>query len=226
MPDANDPGNRKVFMTAAEAEYMATILREQPYIRNLTISDHDYIPAADVNVYVDLNLFRQRSSAFAGREIREWLFYSLSSMRPENLDKAWITVPASAIKPLDKVLICFTERYKPATSPMCLEPFKDNLLYIGLPKEHKRFCEQYFEVGFQPVQSAKEALQIASKSRGFVGNISGQFAYMESAAIPRVLCLPVGGGDVRCRTPNGTAAMDSSKLIKSVETLFERPLTE
>ena len=220
VPDEHDPGNRRVFMTPVEAEYVASILREQPYIRNLTISDEPCIPADDVSLFIDINLFRQRASAFAGREIREWPFYALSSMEPENLSAPWLTVPESDIAPTNKILICFTGRYKSAISPNALAPFKDKLVYVGLPREYDMFCSKYFKVDYQPVKSAKELLQIAEKSLGFIGNISGQYSFMEGAAIPRILCLPTGGGDVRPYTPNGKAVLDNKKLIKNVEALL------
>ena len=219
VPDAHDPGGRKVFMTRENAEYIASIMREQPYIRNLTIGDAEYVPASDISRYIVLDLFRQLPEPYTFSEIRYWT-YRLSSLKPVGLDRPVLTVPESDIEPTQKILICFTPRYKPAVSPMVLAPFRDHLLYVGLKSEYDKFCADYFDVDYRPVASGKEILQLAQKSAGYIGNISGQYALMEAAAIPRLLCLPPGGGDVRCYCPNGIGVMDKHKLLMGVESLL------
>ena len=184
VPDSHDPGGRKVFMLPEEAEYLASILREQPYIRSVVITDKDPVPARDVTRVVDLNRFRTMPSVYGMTEIRHWV-YRLSALKPEGFDKPIFTVPPSDIEPTNKLLLCVTGRYKPAASPKALEPYKDKLVYVGLKEEHAAFCREYFHVEYQPVKSAKELLQIAQKSLGYIGNISGQYSFMEAAAIPR-----------------------------------------
>ena len=217
--DAHDPGKRPVFLTNEDAEYLASILREQSYIRNLTIGDGEGIPAPDVTRVINLNLFRQAPFMYGLEEIRNWC-YKLSSIKPENLDKPVLTVPESDIAPIDKVLLCITPRYQPAIPIEALKPYKDHLAYVGLGSEYDRFCRHYFPVEYQPVSSAKELLQKAKKSKGFIGNISGQYSFMEAAAIPRILMLPPKGGDVRPYTPNGVAVMEPHKMRSQLESLL------
>lgn len=219
VPDAHDPGHRKTFMSTSDAEFLASILREQPYIRNLTIGDKDPVPYADTTKLVDLNRFRTTFDIYPHIECRHW-YERLFSFKLQGYDKAIFTVPESDIAPTDKLAICFTERYKPAISPMKLEPYKDKLVYVGLKSEWQRFCLNYFDVDYHLVISMKEMLQYTKKCYGFVCNICGSFAAHEAAAIPRILCLPKGGGDCRTYTPNGVGALDDYKLVKHVEALL------
>lgn len=217
--DDFDPSQRGVMQTHAEAEFLASLLRVQPYIRHLTIGDNDCIPASDVNIYIDLDRFRETQDMYSMSEIRGW-YARIMPVKLDKLDQPWITVPDSGQPTIDKLCICLTERYKPAIDPAVLKPFADGLIFVGLPKEHQRFCSMYFPVEYHAVGSLLELLQYTSKSKGWVSNIGGNYAAHEGAAIPRILCLPVGGGDVRPYTPNGIAVMDNKKLIKNVEALL------
>lgn len=219
--DDYDPSNRGVMMKPLEAEFLASILREQSYIRNLTISDKAAIPAKDVTRVIDLDRFRDVPEPYTLTEIRDW-YKRIMPVTLRDKDKPWIHVPQIEQPKIDKVCICFTERYLPVIDPGVLAPLKDRLVFIGLPSEHKRFCAMYFSVDYHPVGSLKELLQYTSKSRGWCSNISGNYAAHEAAAIPRVLCLPGGlcHGDVRPTTPNGKAVLDNDKLLASVEALF------
>jgi len=219
--DDNDPSCRGVLQTPEEAEFVASVLREQPYIRHLTISSNDCIPAADVNTFIDLDRFRELPVLYGG-EIRTW-YQSILPVKLDHLDRPWLAVPDSDMPASDKLCICFTERYQPCTDPGALKPFADSLVFVGLPKEHKRFCELYFPVEYHAVSSLKELLQYAMKSRGWCSNVSGNYAAMEAAAIPRILCLPgAAHGDVRPYTPNGIAVLDNHKLQRQVESLLSR----
>lgn len=221
VPDDNDPGGRKIFMTAKDAEFVASILREQPYIRNLTIGPDECVPAQDVTGYINLDLFRSTQPRHATEEIREW-YYRLSSLKPTGFDKKILTIPPSNKPRHNKLVICFTGRYKPAVSPSLLQKYADRLVYVGLPREYDMFCSKYFKCEYHPVNTLKDVLQYVQDGVGFIGNISGQYAAMELAKLPRILCLPVGGGDVRPYGPNGVAVIDKAKLMKSVDALFAK----
>lgn len=219
VPDSHDPGHRKTFMSTEEAEFLASILREQPYIRTLTIGDKEPIPAADITRYVDLNRFRTTFDIYQHLECRHW-YERLFSFKLKDYDKPIFTVPEANIEPFKKLTICFTERYKPQVSPALLEPYKEQLVYVGLKSEWLRFCSNYFHVDFHAVGSLKEMLQYTKKSLGFVSNICGSYAAHEAAAIPRIICLPKGGGDVRPYTPNGVGVLDDYKFKHYVAALL------
>ena len=224
--DDHDPSNRGVMQTPAEAEFLASLLREQPYIRNLTIGDNDCVPARDVGIYINLDRFREVPVLDGHNEIRFW-YRRIMDVRLTQIDKPWITVPASDQEPVDRICVCFTERYQPAIDPSVLKPFASKMIFIGLPKEHQRFCSMYFPVEYHAVNSLKELVQYVSKSYGWVSNICGNFAAMEGAAIPRVLCVPPAGGDVRTYTPHGKCVIENAKLLKAVETLLStKPLAK
>ena len=219
VPDAHDPGNRKTFMSTADAEFLASIMREQPYIRTLTIGDKEPIPASDITRYVDLNRFRWTFDIYQHLECRHW-YEKLFSFKLDEYNKPIFTVPPSEIAPFDKLAICFTTRYKPAVSPALLKPYKDKLVYVGLKSEWESFCADYFPVEYHAVSSMKDMLQYTKKSLGFVCNICGSYAAHEAAAIPRIICLPKGGGDVRPYTPNGVGVLDDHKFIQHIEALL------
>ena len=211
-----------MFQTQAEAEFLASILREQPYIRNLTISDKECIPAPDVTNYINLDLFRELPEPYGLSEIRNWV-YRLSSLKPDSFARPVLTVPPSDIPVMDKIAINFTNRYKPIIDPKVLKKYASKLVYIGMPREYDRFKTLYFKCEYHKTNSLKELLQYTSKCHGWISNVCGTFAAHEAAAIPRVLCLPGGAhGDVRTYTPNGISVVDNRKLIKAVESLLSR----
>ena len=220
--DPFDPSDRGVMQTHAEAEFTASILRVQPYIRNITISDDDCVPLKDTTRVINLDRFRDVPEPYSLTECRYW-YTRILPVKLNDIHKPWLTVPEATLPKLNKVCISFTERYQPNASPMALKPFADDLIFIGLPKEHKRFCSMYFDVPYHPVKDLVELLQFVKSTKGWCSNVSGVYAANEGAATPRVLCVPGGSyGDVRPYTPNGIAVVDDAKLVKCVEALFSR----
>lgn len=221
VQDDHDPSDRKVMQTPEEAEFLASILREQPYIRNITIGDNDCIPAADINIFIDLDRFRSLPSVYGYSEIRYW-YTRILDIKDLDVTTPVLAIPDSELPHTNKLCLCLTERYQPKCDFHVLKPFADQLVFIGLPKEHRRFCELFFELPYRASSSLKELLQYTSKSKGWISNIGGLYAAHEAAAIPRILCLPDGTsyGDVRPYTPNGKGVIDNHKLIKQVESLL------
>ena len=219
-PDGHDPGGRKVFQTPAEAEFFASILREQPYIRSVGIGDAECVPAADITNYINLDLFRETPELYGLSEIRNWC-YRLSSLKPDSFARQVLTIPPSDLKKQQKLCICFTGRYKPVINPGALQPIADKLVYVGLPREYDTFCSKYFKVDYKPVKSAKEMLQYIDSTCGFIGNISGSYALVECSKLPRILCLPGGShGDVRPYGGRAVAVLDNHKLLKEAKALL------
>ena len=221
--DEHDPSNRGVLQTPTEAAFLASILREQSYIMKLTIGDADYIPDRDVSVYINLDQFRWVPQIYEYSEIRYW-YTRVLDIKDLDVFTPVFTIPYSDQPATDKLCICFTERYKPLIDPAVLKPFADQLVFIGLYKEHEHFCKEYVPVEYHPVTSLLELLQFVQHSKGWCSNISGNYAAMEASALPRILCLPGGlsHGDVRCYCPNGKAVLDNHKLVDAVEALLSR----
>ena len=187
-----DPSNRPVMMSKADAEFTAPLLEAQPYINRVTITDN---PHVQNECYV-LDGFRRDMRRIIGKEIRTWYYGPRERIPEGEFSRPVLTVPDHGAK-IDKLAICFTPRYRQQFNLEPLREYRDKIVFVGLPTEHEAFCREHFSVDYAPVLNALELLQFVSACRGFVGNVSGTFAIMECAKIPRILCVEPNGGNVR-----------------------------
>ena len=184
-----DPSGRPHMMEQADAEFLKPLLEAQPYIHEVRIT------SGRAECYV-LDSFRRNMSLVIGREIRSWYFDPREPMDQDEFARPVLTLPdAPEKKPW--IAVCFTPRYRQKFDLSPLFPYRDRILFAGLPAEHCAFCRDVFPVEYHPVENALELLSFMASCAGFVGNVSGTFAVAECAKIPRILCLAPDGGNVK-----------------------------
>lgn len=211
-----DPSNRPHMMEQADAEFLKPLLEAQPYIREVRITDNRRIDG-----YV-LDSFRRDMRRVIGREIRTWYYDPREPVQPSEFDRPVLTVPGAERKPW--IAVCFTPRYRQKFDLSPLRKYRDRLVFVGLPEEHRAFCRDVFPVEHNPVENALELLRFAASCRGFVGNVSGTFAIMECAKIPRILCLAPDGGNVMPHGGFHREAASSNELETHLKQLLKETL--
>ena len=185
-----DPSGRPFLMNQADAEFVRPLLEAQGYIESVEITDE---PAPGC---FRLDSFRDHMRQLAGKEIRQWYYdFSTVKLYPQGFGRPVLSMPD--VPKTDRVAICFTPRYKSAASGRMLNRIADKLVFIGLPEEHEAFCKKCFPVPYHPVKNALEMLAFAASCRMFAGNVSGVFAIMECAKVPRILFKKISNNDVQ-----------------------------
>ena len=211
-----DPSGRPHLMERADAAFMLPLLLAQPYIRSVRITDgRDSLPTGTV----DLDAFREHFYEVCREEIRLW-YYPHGTPPLQEFHEPVLSAPDQP-EPCGRFAICFTPRYRECFDVGILSPFRDDLVFVGLPSEHKDFCRRHFPVEYRPVADALEMLRFFQSCRGMIGNVSGTFAIAECAKIRRILCLEQNRNNVRVYG-NGREAYTQHEL----ETFFNEMRSE
>lgn len=137
-----------VLLTENAANWIYPLLNAQGW---LSISIGPEVPQGAY----DLTHFRQLMHNFSSGEIRAWYLVCSDEHVDLRLHEPMLVVDRGSKQSKGKVIICATERYFPATVDLsCLKPFKNNLLFLGLPSEHDAFEKKYFEIEWIPTNDA------------------------------------------------------------------------
>lgn len=171
-------------LSCSAAEFLLPLLETQDFISHAAYGEK--VPENSV----DLTAFRKLKLNFSSGDIRTW-YYNLSRTHlPGDFSRPVLTVEANS-KYQDKILICNTARYNNIHLDLSqLEKFREKLVFIGLPEEHREFCRKYFDIPFQFCKDMLEMAQFMAGSGGFAGNQSGIFSLAECLKIPRILFAP------------------------------------
>lgn len=208
-----DPSGRPHMMEPADAEFLKPLLEAQPYIREVRITD------GRAEGYV-LDSFRRNMNLVIGREIRLWYYDPRQHVAQDEFSRPVLTTPDAPQKN-PWTAVCFTPRYRQKFDLSPLRQYRDRLVFVGLPAEHRAFCRDVFPVEYHPVENALELLQFVASCAGFVGNVSGTFAVAECAKVPRVLCLAPDGGNVKPQGGFHREARSSASLEIHLKQLME-----
>ena len=213
--DYCDPSGRPYLMTREDAEFMSPLLEYQPYINRVTIAENEREVPQDAFI---LDKFRMNMYGIIGREIRTWYYGVRENIPPGEFTRKVLSAPDFYDRRA-KFAICFTQRYREAfdVEPV-LREYKDDLVFVGLPEEHRDFCRECFDVDYKPVAHALDLLSFLQSCRGFIGNVSGTYAIAECAKIPRILCLARDNGNVRVYG-NGVEVKDPETLKTTIENM-------
>ena len=120
--------------------------------------------------------------------IFRWNFYIYPDMTCD-LSKPWISVEPNDTIPEGTIVINRTERSRNESIKYSfLKEYQDRLLFVGLEREHKAFCEEWdLQI---PLFEAKDFLELATVIRSasfFIGNQSLCFSLAEAMKVPRIL---------------------------------------
>ena len=215
ISDRFDPSQRPHLMEPQDARFLKPLLEAQPYINSVTITDKSRVPG---DVYV-LDSFRRDMRRVIGREIRTW-YYDRETIPTAEFARPVLFYEQPPER-LDLIAVCFTPRYRQRFSLSPLASYRDRLVFIGLDAEYDAFCRDWFPIPHYPVLDALDLLELVASCRGFVGNVSGTFAIMECAKIPRILCLEPNRGNVRPQGGFCREASNSNELEIYLKQLME-----
>lgn len=171
---------------AAGAERLRPLLERQPYIESVTISGER--PEGTL----DLDPFRTQRCLplWCGSIPLYYLSLAPWLVDAPDLSKPWLLGGRRTDLGGRKIALFATERYpRPSFSFSFLEPFRDELLFLGTDAEHAAFEEAFFPVFHRTIADFGEALDVLSSVRLAIGNQTGFFAMAEALKIPRLLLV-------------------------------------
>ncbi len=217
---------KAVRMTQGGAEFIAGLLRSQPYIGNVSCGDE-----SPENAF-DLDLFRNLKINFSAGHIANYYYNLVDRHLPRQFYKPVITVTPDR-KYCDRIILIATARYRNIFVDMsALEPFREKLVFAGLPEEYTEFCEKYFYVEYiGKLKSMAEIAGYFAGAAGVIGNQSGLFSLAECMKVPRILisadyCLfnkRFAPGPVNVIPQGGwcESVATTEKMVSAVKNLLE-----
>ena len=171
---------------AAGAERLRPLLERQPYVESVSVSD------AIPDGAIDLDPFRTQRCMplWCGSIPLYYLPLAPWLVDAPDLSKPWLLGGRRTDLGGRTIALFATERYpRPSFSFSFLEPFRDELLFLGTDAEHAAFEEAFFPVFHRNIADFGEALDVLSSVRLAIGNQTGFFAMAEALKIPRLLLV-------------------------------------
>lgn len=234
QPNVIDPNNSnmqnhpngKYRMTISAAKFLEDLLKSQSYINEVTFDEK-----IDERKYVNLDLFRTLPINFMSGDIRRW-YYNLARMHlPADFTKPIINVEKNELF-ADKIILVYTERYKNITIDYnTLKPYKDHLIFFGLPYEYELFKREHFSLEYCPTKTALEAAKLIAGAKGFISNQGGLYSLAECMKVNRILISPeylmynnkLAPGPVNNHPQGGwhEVAATTEKMIDSLKELLK-----
>jgi hypothetical protein len=201
-----------------DLEFILPLFEYQSYINKVTAGEEKPDDA------YTLDLFRTHSNICSLKDIRDWYFCLTCRVTQHpypfaNKAEAILELP-DVTENIDKIAICFTDRYKAVCNLSVLEPIKDKLVFIGLESEWKNFCTSYFPVEFEKFNTMLDMAVFMKSCRGFIGNVSGTYAIVECAHIRRVQCQQADGGNVPIYDSTGIRTQNSDVLLQCAKNML------
>ncbi len=179
-----------VTMTEELANMLIPLLKAQPYIDNIFV--HDY---AKDGAYTEdgfrLEAFRTFGLNLGAGSITKW--YEDLFPTKEIIDdfNKWLYVyPDDKIKKSfsDKICIVRSQRYWLPLDISILEPYADNIVFIGTDSEYESFKNKLkVDVPHVFINNFLEAAQVFKSCKLCIGNQTGLFSVMEGLKVPRLL---------------------------------------
>lgn len=177
----------KIRITDAGAKFIQPLLRVQPYINNLTISD-DWDEKSVQNGY-NLDAFRQLPINFHGGFIIEW-YYNLTNLPLKRDYESPMLIVEPNKEYRDKIIILATERYfNPFVDLAVLKPYEKDMVFIGLENEYD-FVKRSLDIPRVEVKDALEVAQILKGAKLVISNQNGNFTAAELLNANRILISP------------------------------------
>ena len=215
-------GNRTVFLTKSEAQFIKPLIEAQPYIKKVTIGDK--LPEKTI----DLSRFRLLTLNLAAGDIREWYYQLIANLLPKEFWKQLLFVKPNN-KFQDKILFTLSERYNNCFVDFKeLQLYEDKLVFIGTEKEYNIFSQKYFKLPF--AGKFNNLLQIAEAiagARGYIANPTGLFSIAECMKTPRLLIssqfikiedkIKFGPKNVNCLGGINSTASNNSNFKNNVD---------
>lgn len=155
----------------------------------------DFISWDGETVNFDFDVLRMQDTTMPYGSLNRHAMYIFPDMATD-LSKKWLTIPDEKDhRAVGKILINRTARYNNMlVSYNFLREYADNVLFVGLPEEHKAFCEQN-NLNIKHLK-LKDYLEIAialQSCKFYIGGQSSIWQVAEGLKINRVLevCKPI-----------------------------------
>lgn len=171
-----------VTMNWAVFEAVRPLLLHQEYIE-------DFLEWDGEKVDYDFDMLRYQETTMYYGSINRWPFYVWPEMSCD-LSHEWLNIPPGTSEiSSGKILINRTERYNNMyISYNFLRFYGDNVLFVGLPKEHEVFCQQHnLKISRLEAANFLEIAIAMQSCKLFIGNQSALFQMAEGLKINRVL---------------------------------------
>lgn len=183
-----DDNNVPVTMNTQLFQALSPLLLYQEYVATFLEWDNH-------ETNFDFDVLRMQDTTMPYGSLNRHAMYIFPDMATD-LSKKWLTIPDKTDeRAKGKILINRTERYNNMLiSYNFLREYGDNVLFVGLPNEHKIFCEQN-NLNIERLE-AKDYLEIAialQSCKFYIGGQSSIFQVAEGLKINRVLevCKPI-----------------------------------
>lgn len=164
-------------MTAERAAVLMPLLEAQPYIHRAEFSEE--MPA---QVTHDLNKMRllmreQRLDLKKGYNIAR-VYLEAFGLDVKNDERPWLQVQP---KPVAEVIVNRSSRYHNRFFKWSriVKEYRGKMAFVGLPSEHKAFCDKYGPIPRHPTKDLLEAAEVIAGAKLFVGNQSCCYAIAE-----------------------------------------------
>lgn len=183
---ANGSVVRTPLFDDAGAALLAPLLRSQPYVDSVAVSDG--LPAGAL----DLDLFRlQTCLPLWGNSLPNYYLPLAPWLaEPPDLSRPWLFGGRETDLGGRKIAIFLSSRYpSEELSFGFLEPFRDELVFLGTKEEHEAFASAWFPVEHRPIRDFADALDVLSSVRLAIGNQTGFYSIAEGLKIPRLLVV-------------------------------------
>lgn len=165
-------------MTAERAEFMASLLRLQPYIQSCGFGV--------AGQGLPLDHFRALAMRNPTRPLAELYFmaFGYAPYRP-SIDRPWLRVD----KPerVAQVIINRTARYQNDADPfpwrMIVDKYGGDLAFVGSLTEHLAFCQEFGNVRYHEIDTALDIARVIAGADAFFGNQSLCYAIAEGLKV-------------------------------------------
>lgn len=161
------------------------LLMAQPYVNSV-------LPWNGEPIIVDLDKIQEVKVGMPYGSLSHWIGMKFPDMQAD-LSQGWFNLRSQSLDILEefenKIIVNRTTRYlNHMVSYFFLNQYKENLVFVGLEDEHKKFCEDWkLEIPHYIVRDFHHLAQIMNACKFFIGNQSMCFAIAEGLKIPRIL---------------------------------------
>ena len=168
------------------ARLLKPLLERQSFVESVTVSD------AVPDGAIDLDPFRiQTGIPLWGNSLAHY-YAPLAPWLVDvpDLSKPWLFGGRKIDLGGKKTALFTTERFRrPGFSFSFLEPFRDEILFLGTDAEHIAFEKANFPVFHRKISDFADALDVLSSVRLVIGNQTGFFAMAEALKMPRLMLV-------------------------------------
>lgn len=159
--------------------------------------------------------FRANHSKVQSLARSHWEHYKGQKHMPKitvDLTQPWITGIMPDARARWKIIVNRSSRYHNHYFrwKTLVDHYKDVMMFVGLPDEHKRFCSSFGDIDYIPTANLLEVAQLIAGSDCFMGNQSAALAIAEGMKHRRVVEICHWQPDVVVDTNNAFLSADGA----------------